>query len=71
MTVREIKITDDEAAKVGVVAETLDWGPKIRPLLIAKGVPVDYLNIGDPRCVVIRREADGTIFGVREPGENP
>lgn len=64
---REIKITDTEALAVGVSKDMVGWGPLIRPLLIERGVPEGYLNIGDRRCVLIRRDEDGTVFGVYEP----
>lgn len=64
---REIKITDAEALAVGVTKDSINWGPHIRPLLIARGVPEDYLNIGDRRCAIIRRDEDGIVFGVYEP----
>lgn len=66
MNVREIKITDEEAATVGVSVVSTDWGARIRPLLISKGVPEDFLNIGDRRCGPIRRDPDGVVFGVLE-----
>lgn len=64
---REIKILDTEAAKVGVFKDTLNWGDKIRPLLIERGVPKAYLELGDGRCGIIRRDDDGCVFGVIEP----
>lgn len=66
MSVREVKITDDEAAAVGVTKDTQNWAEPIRPLLISKGVPEAYLQIGDPRCGIIRRDPDGCVFGVLE-----
>lgn len=67
MSVREVKITHEEAATVGVHAWTVNYGPAIRPLLIAKGVPEECLEIGGTRCVIVRYDPDGTVFAVREP----
>lgn len=66
MNVREIKITDDEAAAVGVTKDSTNWAEPIRPLLIARGVPESYLQLGDNRCGIIRRDPDGCVFGVLE-----
>jgi hypothetical protein len=55
-----IKITDDEAATVGVMVDTPTegpdaWGPKIDKLLFEKGVPAEFLQPGDMRCIPIAR----------------
>ena len=67
----KIKITDEEAATVGVYKDSTGdgpdgWGAKIRPLLIAKGVPEEYLEIGSMKCVPVQRDIDGVIFLVSE-----
>jgi|TARA_R110000782_G_scaffold187625_2_gene277769 hypothetical protein len=64
----KIKITDDEAATVGVTVDSPSegpnaWGPKIVDLLVKKGVNPAFLQVGDMRCVpVARHPRDKEIF---------
>lgn len=65
MNIREIKITDAEAAEVGVTQQTPPevWRPLIVPLLVARGVPLG-IALTETMCDVIRRDLDGNVFGV-------
>lgn len=74
-----VKIFDHEAESVGVFKDSpcedtvIDgvprkgWGKAILPLLKSKGVPEEYLEPGDMRCVPIDRQADGVLFLVADP----
>jgi hypothetical protein len=60
----KVTITDDEAATVGVTVGTPvgEWHSKIKPLLVAKGVPEDRMYLGAPCRMLRDNEAGLTIF---------
>ena len=42
----EVTVTDVEAQAYGVRQGDLKWGPKLRPLMMSKGVPAHWLLDG-------------------------
>lgn len=62
----EVVVTHAEAAAVGVNPETVFYGEKLKPVLVAKGVDERLLYIGSRHVVPIRYEVDHVVFGVRE-----
>jgi hypothetical protein len=75
-----VKITDEEAASVGITISTpcdphvVDgetkpgWGELVKPLLRAKGVSEDLLQPGDMRCIpVFRHPRDASAFPEMSP----
>lgn len=75
----KIKITDEEAEAGGIFTHTPcdtiegkpGWGTLVLPILKAKGVPDECLQIGDMRCVPVARHptTDKNMFFGFDPKE--
>ena len=58
-----VELSDEEAESVGVrVGDVNDWGPKIKPLLVAKGFPAESLFLGNTKVRTFRLEGGITQF---------
>ena len=49
-----VELTDAEAASVGINFGDLNWGEKIKPLLVAKGFPDHALFYGNRKVRTFR-----------------
>lgn len=57
-----VEVTDDEAASVGVRVGDLNWGEKLKPVLVAKGFPEEALFIGNQNIRSFRLPGNITQF---------
>jgi hypothetical protein len=57
-----VELSDEEAESVGVRVGTLNWGEKIKPLLVAKGFPAEALFLDNLKVRTFRLPNNITQF---------